>query len=175
MTYKGQLTAAMNLLATDTATRFIGYGVKIGGRAAGTLSAVPDCQLVETPVAENLMVGLATGMSLAGLKPIVFIERMDFILNALDAIVNHLSAARDISCGEFTPAAILRVVVGNKTKPLYTGPTHVQDFTDSVRAMVNFPVLKLTSPDEIVPAYQDALDALSLGRSTMLVEMKDLL
>jgi hypothetical protein len=41
--------------------------------------------------------------------------------------------------------------------------------------MVNFPVLKLTSPDEIVPAYQDALDALSLGRSTMLVEMKDLL
>jgi len=26
-----------------------------------------------------------------------------------------------------------------------------------------------------VPAYQDALDALSLGRSTMLVEMKDLL
>ena len=73
MTHKGQLTAAMNLLAADTATRFIGYGVKIGGRAAGTLSAVPDCQLVETPVAENLMVGLATGMSLAGLKPVVFI------------------------------------------------------------------------------------------------------
>ena len=175
MTYKGQLTAAMNLLAADPAVRFIGYGVKIGGRAAGTLNNVSDSQLIETPVAENLMVGLATGLSLAGLKPVVFIERMDFILNALDAIVNHLGAAQHISCNQFKPAAILRVVIGNKSKPLYTGPTHVQDFTDSVRAMVNFPVLKLTSPDEILPAYQDALDALSLGRSTMLVEMKDLL
>jgi pyruvate/2-oxoglutarate/acetoin dehydrogenase E1 component len=80
LTYKGQLTAAMNLLAADPAVRFIGYGVKIGGRAAGTLNNVSDSQLIETPVAENLMVGLATGLSLAGLKPIVFIERMDFIL-----------------------------------------------------------------------------------------------
>jgi len=172
LTYKGQLTAAMNLLAADTSTRFIGYGVKIGGRAAGTLSTVPDCQLVETPVAENLMVGLATGMSLAGLKPIVFIERMDFILNALDAIVNHLGAAQHISCNQFKPAAILRVVIGNKSKPLYTGPTHTQDFTKALREMIDFPIVELKK-ENVVSEYQSALDRLSVGTSTMLVERKD--
>lgn len=175
MTYKEELTLAMDNLAGDKATRFIGYGVKIGGRALGTLKNVPDAQLVETPVAENLMVGLATGMSLAGLRPLVFIERMDFILNALDAIVNHLSAARKISRGQFHPAAILRVVIGNRHKPLYTGPTHVQDFTEAVRLMVDFPVVRLTEADQIAPAYFEAHEAMWRGRSTMLVEHKDLL
>jgi hypothetical protein len=36
LTYKGQLTAAMNLLAADHwHVRFIGYGVKIGGQGRG--------------------------------------------------------------------------------------------------------------------------------------------
>lgn len=175
MTYKEELTLAMDNLAGDKATRFIGYGVKIGGRALGTLKNVPDAQLVETPVAENLMVGLATGMSLAGLRPLVFIERMDFILNALDAIVNHLGAASKISRGQFHPAAILRVVIGNRHKPLYTGPTHVQDFTHAIRLMVDFPVVRLTEAGQIAPAYFEAHEALWRGRSTMLVEHKDLI
>jgi 2-oxoisovalerate dehydrogenase E1 component beta subunit len=175
VTYRSELARAMETLAADRAVRFIGYGVKIGGRALGTLKNVADHQLVETPVAENLMVGLATGMSLAGLRPLVFIERMDFILNALDAIVNHLGAARKISRGQFHPAAILRVVIGNRHKPLYTGPTHTQDFTEAIRQMVDFPVVRLTDPDQIAPAYFEAHEALYAGRSTMLVEHKDMI
>ena len=173
--YKDELTRAMLECSTDPRCRFIGYGVKIGGRALGTLRDVPDRQLMETPVAENLMVGLATGLSLAGLRPVVFIERMDFILNALDAIVNHLAAADKISRGQFRPAVILRVVIGNRHKPLYTGPTHVQDFTEAVRQMVDFPVIRLTLPEQIRPAYHDAMRDLDGGRSTMLVEHKDLI
>ena len=169
---KQELTQAMDLLAADPAVRFIGYGVKIGGRAAGTLNQVSDSQLIETPVAENLMVGLATGLSLAGLKPVVFIERMDFILNALDAIVNHLGAAARISCGRFYPAAIIRVVIGNKNKALFTGPTHTQDFTQAIKQMVDFPVIELRK-ETVIGEYQTALDGLRWGRSTMLVERKD--
>jgi len=169
---KKELTQAMDLLAADPAVRFIGYGVKIGGRAAGTLNNVSDSQLIETPVAENLMVGLATGLSLAGLKPVVFIERMDFILNALDAIVNHLGAAQHISCNQFKPAAILRVAIGNKSKPLYTGPTHTQDFTEALRKMIDFPIVELNK-ESVVSEYQNALHRLSAGTSTMLVERKD--
>jgi len=169
---KKELTQAMDLLAADPAVRFIGYGVKIGGRAAGTLNNVSDSQLIETPVAENLMVGLATGLSLAGLKPVVFIERMDFILNALDAIVNHLAAAQHISCNQFKPAVILRVVIGNKTKPLYTGPTHTQDFTEALRKMIDFPIVELKK-ESVVSEYQNALHRLNAGTSTMLIERKD--
>ena len=175
MTYKEALTQSMEQLATDPTTRFVGYGVKIGGRALGTLKSIPDHQLIETPVAENLMASMAIGMSLAGLKPIVFIERMDFILNALDAIVNHLSAARKISQGEFNPAVIFRVVVGNKNKPLYTGPTHVQDFTTALQHMVDFPVDRLTNKEMIIPTYKHAYINLTHGTSTILVEYKDLI
>lgn len=175
MTYKEALTNAMEQLATDPTTRFVGYGVKIGGRALGTLKNIPDHQLIETPVAENLMASMAIGMSLTGLKPIVFIERMDFILNALDAIVNHLSAARKISRGEFTPTVLFRVVVGNKSKPLYTGPTHVQDFTTALQHMVDFPVERLTSEEMIIPNYTHARQNMERGISTILVEYKDLI
>lgn len=174
-TYKEALTAAMIDLATDPAVRFIGYGVKIGGRAHGTLKSVSDSQLVETPVAENLMVGLAIGMSLAGLRPVVFIERFDFILNALDAIVNHLDKIETMSRGQFKPAVILRVVVGNKDKPFFTGATHTQDFTETVRDMVKFAVYRLDDAFDVNDCYPAARKNQLRGRSSMLVEYKDLL
>lgn len=172
-TYKEALTGANQMLAADAATRFIGYGLK-KGRALGSLKGVVDTQIIETPVAENLMVGIATGLALKGYKPVVFIERMDFVLNALDAIVNHLDKARLMSRGEFTPGAIIRCVVGNRDKPLYTGDTHVQDFSGALRQMVSFPVLQLLKPADIPGAYAQAKADIDRGRSTLLVEYKDL-
>ena len=61
--YKSELTRSMDYLAEDPAVRFIGYGVKFG-KAGGTLKNVPESQLVEMPVAENLMCGVAIGMAL---------------------------------------------------------------------------------------------------------------
>ena len=175
MSYKDEITSSMQSLAYDPKIRFVGYGVKIGGQALGTLKEIRKEQLIETPVAENLMVGMAIGMSLAGLKPVVFIERMDFILNALDAIVNHLSQAKAISRGEFSPAMILRVVVGNRSKPLFTGPTHTQDFSRSVAGMVSFPVRQVIKESDFKNIYDHAKACLDRGESTMVVEYKDLM
>lgn len=175
--YKDELARAMAMLAEDPASRFIGYGVK-QGRAMGTLKGVAEEKLVETPVAENLMVGLATGMALMGLKPLVFIERCDFLLNAADALVNHLDKMVMISRGAFSPCAIIRVVVGNRRGGLQTGATHVQDFSAAFASMLQtIPVVCLTEAEQIVPAYAEALDKLTAcgNHSTMLVEYKDLL
>lgn len=172
--YKTELTAAMESLAGDPLVRFIGYGVKVGGRAMGTLVNCPDSCLVEMPVAENLMIGFAIGLALKGLKPVVFIERFDFILNALDAIVNHLDKIETISRGEFKPTMILRIVVGNRMKPLFTGETHTQDFTDALRNLVTFPVRRLLEPHEIRTEYRIAHNFLST-HSTALIEYKDLM
>jgi 2-oxoisovalerate dehydrogenase E1 component len=174
LSYKEEMSRAMLLLAADPARRFIGYGIR-SGRAMGTLKGVADAQLIETPVAENLMSGLAIGLSLCGLKPVVFIERCDFLLNALDAIVNHLDKIELMSHGQFQPAVILRVVVGNRDKPLYTGATHTQDFSKAMAAMVRFPVFRLKQPEEIRRHYEEAARAIDSGHSTMLVEYKDLL
>lgn len=174
MTYKETLTAAMDELAKDAKVRFVGYGL-LHGRAAGTLKNVPVDQIIETPVAENLMASMAIGLSLRGLKPVVYFERMDFVLNALDAIVNHLDKIRVMSGDEFTPGVIFRVVVGNRGKPLYTGATHTQDFGDAIQGMVSFPVLAFNTSLPIWMRYREALDGVGRGRSMMLIEYKDLL
>lgn len=173
MTYKEEITAAMDSLASDPLVRFIGYGVTIG-KAMGTLRNVASSQLIETPVAENLMVGLATGMSLAGLHPVVFIERMDFLMNAMDAIVNHLDKVHTISRGEFSPAVIIRVVIGNKIKPLYTGETHTQDLSRGLQHMCQMAVF--TTPEcSVFHAYEIAANGFRKGYSTIICERKDLI
>jgi len=171
--YKDELTAAMDALASDPLVHFVGYGVKIG-RAMGTLKNVPDSQLIEMPVAENLMVGFAIGIALKGLKPVVFIERFDFICNAMDAIVNHLDKIAEISHGEFKPTMILRIVVGNRQKPLFTGRTHTQDLSPMLRSAVSFPVIGLHDASQIAVQYQAAHRHLG-ENSTALVEYKDLI
>jgi len=158
---------AMNAISTPD-TRFIGYGLR-RGRAMGSLVDVPEEQIVETPVAENLMVGLAMGLSLMGRKPVVFFERFDFVLNAVDAIVNHLDKMNTISDGLHNPTAILRVVVGNSKNPLFTGITHTQDFTDAFIELVDFPVITLDNP---MNDYLEAFHNLP-HHSTMIVEYKD--
>lgn len=178
MTYKEALIAAMRSLAEDPKVCFIGYGVRHGGQAGGTLRGIHPDQLIETTVAENLMVGMAIGLALAGRRPVVYLERFDFVLNAMDAIVNHLDKAEEISGFEFSPAVILRVVVGNRRKPLLTGATHTQDFTAALRSMVSFPVAELDTADVVVPAYANAHWQLKMKInrwSTALVEYKDLI
>jgi len=169
MTYKECIIKSTDKLAKNPAVIFLGYNVKIG-MAGGTLKNVPEDQLFETPVAENLMSGIAIGLSLEGFIPVVYYERFDFILNALDAIVNHLDKIEKISKGEFKPKVIFRVVVGMKNKPFYTGITHTQDFTEAMKRMVSFPIIKLTK-DNIEETYQKAIDS---KQSIMIIEEKEL-
>jgi len=173
ITYKSELTEAMNLLASDPHFRFIGYNVKYGSLANGTLAAVAKNQLIETPVAENLVAGLAIGYALRGVPVLTWIERFDFMLNAYDAIVNHADKIARISGNEFRGNVIFRTIVGNRKKPLFTGATHVQDFSESLRQMVSFPVVQLKRVEDVVPAYVEARKNLNL-HSTVMVEYREL-
>lgn len=171
MTYKEQITSSNTELGKDPKTRFIGYGLQ-KGRALGTLKNVPSEQILEMPVAENLMMGVAIGMALTGLKPVVFVERMDFFMNAMDALVNHLDKINDISNGEFNPKVIIRCIVGNVTKPLYTGATHTQDYTSALREMTDIPVYSVLNKDFAKTAYELAM---TRNKSCIIVEYKDLM
>jgi pyruvate/2-oxoglutarate/acetoin dehydrogenase E1 component len=164
MKYKDAIKTAMESLAKNPKTIFLGYNVKYGNEI---LKDIAKPQLFETPVAENLMVALAIGMSLEGYLPVVYFERFDFILNALDAIVNHLEKIKDISHNEFDPQVIIRAVVGNKNAPLFTGATHTQDFTEALSLLTKIPVIKLPyDSKKIIEIYETS-------RSCIIVEEKD--
>lgn len=172
MSYKDAIRESMTMLGRDPLTRFCGYGLKVG-RAAGSMRDVSESQLCEFTVAEGLMTSAAIGMALTGLKPVVFYERFDFVPNALDAIVNHLDACQTISRGEFNPTMILRIVVGNERKPLFTGHTHTRNHSEALRNLVQFPVWEVRDVDQVMTVYDMARKNLKY-HSTAIVEFKDL-
>lgn len=172
LTYKAALSQSMTMLGKDPLVRVCGYGLKVG-HEKGSFAGVPFEQLVEFTVAEGLMTSAAIGLSLMGLKPVIFYERFDFVPNALDAIVNHLDACEIVSKGEFRPTAILRIVVGNSQNPLFTGHTHTRNHSEALKRMVRFPVWQVKTPDEVLTAYEMAYKNLPI-HSTAIVEFKDL-
>lgn len=172
MTYKDELKRAMEYLAADSRFKFVGYNVACGSKANGTLVNVPEVQLIETPVAENLAVGLAMGYAMRGTDALAYVERFDFLLNAADAIVNHLDKIKRMSKNQFAPHIIIRTLVGSTTKPLFTGLTHTQDFSEAFAKMLQFPVVQLKTPESVFTEYVKALDRLEFS-STLLVEYRD--
>jgi pyruvate dehydrogenase E1 component beta subunit len=176
ISYKQALIESMNLLTMDPAFRLVGYGLLDGKGGNGTLKMVPNEKVVETTVSEGLMFGIGMGLSMAGLKPLIFLERFDFIFHALDCLVNHLDKAADISRGEFNPCCIIRIVVGNRNRPLFTGPTHTQNHSDALRLMLKMPVLEPRDAYEVLEMYRHAKQRQDDGvGSTVIVERKDLL
>lgn len=166
ITYKAAVTKAMTEMGDDGFI-FIGYSL-VPGDAMGTLKYVDNSQKIETPVTENLMVGLAIGMAFEGFRPVVYFERHDFMLVAADAIGNHVDKIERISHGEFTCPIILKTVVDDGGL-FYSGPTHTQDFTKTFKEMVDFPVLDTHTPSDVYNAY---IFAKNSNRPTMIVEHK---
>jgi pyruvate dehydrogenase E1 component beta subunit len=176
MDYKGSLAWVMSEFADDPKARFVGYGL-LGGRGAnGTMKTIPNEKIIETTVAEGMMAGMAQGLAMMGLRPLLYLERSDFLLNAADAIVNHLDKCRQISHGVFNPTVVIRVTVGNSKKPLFTGPTHTQNFSNAFRHMLHMPVYEVRTPDEVLAAYERAFKEQREGiGSSMIFDFKDLL
>lgn len=165
----------MLMLASEPRVVFCGYNVcNSGGSAGGSIKDISEERRWEFPLAENLMLGACIGISLDGLIPVCWLERFDFATCFMDALVNHLDKLTTLSEGQHKPAVIIRVCVGNKAAPLFTGPTHTQDFTDALRKMVSFNVIPLKFTETIRTQYDLALKAARMGVSTMLVEYKDL-
>ena len=166
ISYKEAMNLAMKELG-DKGAIFIGYNVAKGD-AMGTLKEVSAEQKLETPVAENLMSGLAIGMSFEEFLPVIYFERHDFMMVAMDAIVNHVDKIERISHGEFKVPVIIRAVTADGG-PFYSGITHSQDFTEVLKAAVTFPVSDPKNGKEILEAFRNARDS---KRPAIIVERK---
>lgn len=166
ISYKNAMIQAMTELGQSGAV-FIGYNVSKGD-AMGTLKNVSNDQKLETPVAENLMAGLAIGMSFEGIIPVLYFERHDFMLVAADAIGNHIDKIERISHGEYKVPIIIRAVEAYGG-PFYSGPTHHQDFTNLLKTLVSFPVLDPLNGIEVLKAFKGAFQS---GRPAIIIERK---
>jgi pyruvate/2-oxoglutarate/acetoin dehydrogenase E1 component len=173
MKYFDELCRAMDYLAADPRTMFLGQAVACPGTAmSNTLKRVAPEKLWELPVTEELQMGIATGLALIGLVPVAIFPRWNFLLLAVNQVVNHLDKLPLITNGGYQPKVILRTSIGS-VRPLNPQHQHVGDFTDAFRQMCkSIEVIRIEEPADIFPAYQRALER-DDGRSTLLVEYGD--
>jgi pyruvate/2-oxoglutarate/acetoin dehydrogenase E1 component len=85
--------ALHQVMAHDDSVFLIGQGVKspwyVGNTATELLERFGSNRVIDTPVSENAITGSAIGAALAGMRPIVVHPRMDFMLYALDPLINE--------------------------------------------------------------------------------------
>lgn len=173
MKYFNELCAAMNYLSQDPRTIFLGQAVVAKGTAmTTTIGMIPESKKIEMPVAEEMQMGISTGLALAGLVPVSFYPRWNFMLLATNQLVGHLDKISQMSEGGYQPKVIIRVGVGSE-RPLHPQCQHIGDFSDAFRLMLTtVEVIQLKEPEDIFPAYEKALTRVD-GRSTILVEYGD--
>lgn len=171
MSYQSELHRAMAYLGGKDKTVFLGQAVRYPGTAmTGTLDGVGNSKKIEIPVAEEMQMGLSIGLALAGFVPVTLYPRWNFLLLAMNQLVNHLDKLPLMS--DYTPKVIIRTSIGSE-RPLHPSFQHVGDFTDSVRGMLQtIEVIRLEEADLIFPAYEHAYNRTD-GKSTLLVEYGD--
>jgi len=171
MKYKEELIRSMKWLGEKDNTLFLGQATAFSGHAiSGTLTEVPKEKLIELPVMEETQMGMCTGLSLEGYVPISIYPRFNFMMLAINQLVNHIDTMRKMSKSMLIPKVIVRVAVGAK-KPLDGGEQHTQDFTESLKHMLtDTVVVELEEPNEIFSAFQRAY---SRQGSTVLIEWGD--
>jgi pyruvate dehydrogenase E1 component beta subunit len=68
-------------------------------------------RIIDTPVSESACTGAAVGAALAGMKPIVVHPRMDFMLYAMDSIVNEAAKWSSMMGGQANPGVTIRSII----------------------------------------------------------------
>ena len=156
---------AMRMLADDPRTLFIGQSVRYDGAAIyHSLEGVPMAKRVEMPVIEDFQLGYCTGLALGGRLPVCIYPRMDFMLLAMNQLVNHLDKLPTFG---WHTKVILRCRVGQK-RPLDAGPQHSQNHTRAFQCMLqNVRCTEVRTAQEVADAYLRAYD---FAGSTLIVE-----
>ena len=163
----------MNYLANNEKTIFIGQAVEVPGTAmTNTLKGINRKKLLELPVAEEMQMGMTLGLGLQGLIPVSIYPRWNFLLLAINQLINHIDKIDIMSGGGYRPKLIIRTGIGSE-RPLHPQHQHVGDFTDAIRRMcTTIEVLRLEEPEDIFPSYEKALKRED-HRNTILVEYGD--
>lgn len=165
MTYHSELCRAMSMLA-DAGAVFLGQAVACDGTAMrSTLKHLPAERLIEMPVAENMQMGMCTGIALAGGLPVCIFPRLNFMLECVSQLVQHLDKIPLYS--EFRPKVIIRTAIATD-KPLDPGPQHVGDYTAALCAMLRTVAVARIYEARDIASYYEA--ALRRDGSTILIE-----
>jgi pyruvate/2-oxoglutarate/acetoin dehydrogenase E1 component len=160
-------------MAADERVHFAGEDVldPYGGAfkvSAGLSTRFPE-RVHTTPISEGMITGLASGMALRGLKPVVEIMFGDFLTLTFDQIMNHAVKFGAMYGTEVAVPMVIRTPMGGRRG---YGPTHSQSIE---KHFFGIPGLKIISPSH-VHGPGDLLGAAIAGESqpVLFIEYKSL-
>jgi len=99
----------------DSLVYIFGEDVALGGPFGVTKGLAEEFdvnRMVNTPISEGTVMGLAIGAATAGLRPVIEIMFIDFITLAMDQLVNHAAKLHYMSGGQLRIPLTVRVQCG---------------------------------------------------------------
>jgi pyruvate dehydrogenase E1 component beta subunit len=132
------------LLRTDPRVFVIGQGLWSPWYAGTSLKDLDKefgkDRIVDSPISENAVTGAAIGAAILGMRPIVFHPRMDFMLLAVDPIVNQAANWSYVFSGKIGVPVVVRATINRGGEQ---GAQHSQ----ALHAMfMHIPGLKVVMP-----------------------------
>jgi len=126
--YSQALNEAVDLcLAKDPAVYIMGLGVPdplgVFGSTLGLQEKYGDKRVMDMPTAENAMTGIAIGTALAGMRPVMTHQRIDFALLAMEQLVNQAANWHYMFGGKMKVPLVVRLIIG---RGWGQGPQHSQ-------------------------------------------------
>lgn len=123
-------------------------------------------RVMDTPLAESMIAGLAIGMAAQGLKPVVEFQFMGFIYPALDQFINHAARIRNRTRGRITCPMVARAPFGGGIH----APEHHSESTEALFA--HMPGMKVVIPSSPARAYGLLLAAIRDPDPVLFLEPK---
>lgn len=113
----------------------------------GLLEQFGEQRVIDTPLAESMIAGLAVGMATQGLKPIAEFQFLGFIYSAFDHIISHASRMRSRTRGRLHCPIVFRAPYGG----FIHAPEHHSESTEALFAHI--PGLRVVIPSSPARAY----------------------
>lgn len=116
MTYAKTINHTLDqLLEADPRVILLGQGTTspwyVGTTTEGLIEKYGPTRIIDTPISENAVTGMAAGIAIAGMKPICMHPRQDFLWLAMDAIANQAANWHYMSGGKISvPLTIWAIV-----------------------------------------------------------------
>lgn len=123
-----------------------------------------DRRVRDTPISEEVIVGVGVGAAMLGLRPVVELMTINFSLLAIDQIVNHAAKIRYMSGGQFSIPLVMRMPEGSGMQLGAQHSQHLQSWFAYV------PGLKVVAPGTPYDAKGLLKSAIRDGNPVVYVE-----
>jgi pyruvate dehydrogenase E1 component beta subunit len=173
LSYREAINAALvDELTSDPTTVLLGEDVATAGGVFKTNEGLADTfgtdRIRNTPICETGFMGVALGMAVTGLRPILEIMFSDFLPTAADAIVNELPKFRFMSGGQCEVPVTVRAIGGG------TGRFGTQHSATGESWYMGLPGLKVATAGTPGSAYSVLRAAIRSNDPVLFFEHKGL-